>query len=289
GEYQSNHPVWSPDGKQIAFERLGAYPSPPTHLLPSIWIVDFLPSIGEPRRITPQHGFGRMQIQWSPDGRIYYALQKARDTDYAIYRIDPAIGIEEEVIPLVKDEMEPRISPDGKMLAWRTYRHSCPLGDVYVADVSDPVGSQLRLTPYSGWEVCDWSPDGSRILMREIGCKISDESREAMTSFVPADVIARLECARKRELLREPEFLEVVRGCIGEELTAKYWYRISGYSSIKQGLWSVSADGSNLTLLNPGASPKEEYCWARVTAAAAKAISESQRRKNKRRNKTSGT
>ncbi len=282
GPYQSVQPAWSPDGKQIAIMRVDASPSPADDLRASIWVMDFLPSIGEPRRVTLEKGFGSSEPQWSPDGRIYYMMQTVKDANYAIHRIDPATGMQEEVIPVVRDDLNPRISPDGKKLAWRAYRHSTPSGDVYVADVSNPVGSQLRLTPYSGWEVFDWSPDGSRILMTELRFRLTDWSMKAMIPYVPRDVIASLECARREELFIEPEFLNIVRGCIGGELTAKHQYRILSYSAKGQGLWVVSADGSNLALINSNTSHKAEFRWARITAAAARAISERQRGKSRR-------
>ncbi|MEW6207979.1 MAG: hypothetical protein AB1631_06415 [Acidobacteriota bacterium] len=283
GPYQSVWPSWSPDGKQIAISRLDASPSPSDDLRPGIWIVDFLPSIGEPRRVTPPKGFGRSESVWSSDGRIYYSFQTVKDANYAIYRIDPRTGVEEEVIPVVRDDLNPKVSPDGKKLAWRAYRHSSPSGDVYVADVSNPVGSQLRLTPCSGWEICDWSPDGTRILMKELRFRLTDEDMKEMISFVPADAIAGLECARRKESFIEPEFLEIVRRCIGEELTAKHRYRILAYASAQQGLWTVSADGSNLTLVNSDTSRKDGLRWARITGEAARAIRERQRKKGKRK------
>jgi hypothetical protein len=81
---------------------------------------------------------------------------------FTIYKITVATGIEEQVIPYVGGEYEPRYSPDGTRFAWQSYRHG-EGGDIFIADVSNPAGSQTRVTPYSGFVSPTWSPDGSKL------------------------------------------------------------------------------------------------------------------------------
>jgi len=62
----------------------------------------------------------------------------------------------------------PRLSPDGRYLAWESLRHA-DAGDIYIAEARAPLRTQTRLTPYSGFRQPAWSPDGSRIIMSTTG------------------------------------------------------------------------------------------------------------------------
>lgn len=284
GEYQSSRPVWSPDGKQIAFQRHGSDPAGTDYLLSSIWIIDFLPSVGEPGRITPQHGFSRMQPEWSPDGHIYYMMLTVKDAHSAIYRINVKTGIEEEVIPVIENEYDPSISSDGKRLAWTAYRHNRQAGDIYIAELSNPRAAQQRVTSESGWSTGDWSPDGSRLIAIEARWRFSDKMLDGIPYWkIPREVIDKLRLAKRSDFKTERELMEIVRAILGDEMTVRYGYEMFSGLERAQNYWIANVDGSSFIQITSDLRSKGRPCWARISAAAAKTIRESQR--GKRRNR----
>ena len=108
-----------------------------------------------------------------------------------MWKITLATGVEEQVIPRVRGEYDPKYSPDGTRFAWTSFRH-CEGGDIYIADVANPTGSQTRVTPSSGFASGRWSPDGSKLVMvsslwggGEGGIWVIDVNGTGQTELIP--------------------------------------------------------------------------------------------------------
>ncbi|MEW6207062.1 MAG: hypothetical protein AB1631_01750 [Acidobacteriota bacterium] len=284
GVYCSSSPVWSPDGTQIAFNRYDAVNFEPGQQVSGIWIVDFLPSIGEPKQITPPTGYNRLNPCWSPDGHIFYSKPVSRDGPTEIWKIDPQTMEEEVVIPLVVCERVPVVSPDGSRLLLVSDRNSDPGGDIYIADTANPMDSQVRLTPYSGFRVAHWSPDGKSIVAVSVMYCVTDDRLKWLPHYgVPADVVSRLRRAKTRKAMTEPELLDLVRSCIGDELTEKHRYRIISLAASEFNLSVINADGTGIRQLTSGLDMSGGGLWVRITKEAAAAIKEMQKTKGKKK------
>ncbi len=176
-------PVWSPDGKQIAFisnrsDRYGELGG-----MTDIWIksVDKLQEKGRRiglRRLTESREPAR-ELQWSPDGStivfvvpVRYDPKNPGDTyRYAsgIFSVSAAGGPVTRLTPEgTFDNHSPRWSPDGKKIAFVSYRS----GYLHIWTIN-PDGTQPRefdIGPYdlpwsTGMINPSWSRDGKQILV----------------------------------------------------------------------------------------------------------------------------
>jgi dipeptidyl aminopeptidase/acylaminoacyl peptidase len=172
-----NHPIWSPDGKRLAFvsTRDGK---------PQIYLIS--PFGGESEKLTDSKT-GVQSMQWSPDGKriAYVAVQeptpdeekKEKDKDdtvvvdhnYKMSRIS-VIDVEtKKVNELAKGEFstaDPQWSPNGKWIAFVTVptpkADDTGLSDVWVVNVES--AQMHRLTDNEGPDSSPrWSPDGKKI------------------------------------------------------------------------------------------------------------------------------
>lgn len=283
GVYDSSGPVWSPHGTKIAFQRRDVVNFGPGQQVDGVWIVDFLPSIGEPKQITPLTGYHHHNPSWSPDGNVFYQKQVWRDGPAEIWKIDPETMKEEVVIPLIVHESEPEVSPDGSRLLWVSDQNS-EGSDIYIADMADPMNSQVRLTPYSGFGWARWSPDGKSVVAVSVMYRVTDDSLKWVAYFgVPADVVTRLRRAKTRKAMTHPELLDLVRSCIGDELTEKHRYRIIQQTASEFNLSVINADGTGIRQLTFGMNISRGGRWVRITKEAATTIKERQKEKSKRK------
>ncbi len=146
-----SHPVFSPDGRQIAFttQRAGG---------PEIFIMNANGT--EQRRLTNlvPAGLGAVTPTWSPDGKRIAFQTRMKRNDIHIINVDGT------ALRRITDDpvgaMRPAWSPDGKRIAFTSRRHGQP--EIYLIDVNGT--NEVRLTFN---EVRDarpaWSPDGRRI------------------------------------------------------------------------------------------------------------------------------
>ena len=146
---RDSYPVWSPDGRRIAFasERDGDY---------EIYLMN---SDGSGVTRLTQSAGDDIAPDWSPDGRrIAFASQ--RDGDYEIYLMN-ADG--SGVTPLTHSagqDIAPAWSPDGRRIAFASSRDGGY--EIYLIN-ADGTGL-TQLTDNSDWELdVAWSPDGRRI------------------------------------------------------------------------------------------------------------------------------
>ncbi len=125
-------------------------------------------------------GGARTQLTFFPD-RVEGAKFEPTKGDYFVfhkgaggaeffqnYRDDLATGD----ITLLTDgksrNSEPTFSHDGRLVAYTSTRRDGTDTDLYVEDPLDPKSDHLLApVPGGGWEVLDWSPDGTKLLVLE--------------------------------------------------------------------------------------------------------------------------
>lgn len=156
------NPVFSPDGKQIAFSsnRHGSY---------DVFVV---PAVGgKPKRLTFDHA-SDLVTGWTPDGKnVVFASN--RSTAYPQVLPEcftvPVEGGAEERLKLFEGK-EAHYSPDGKSIAfvrgpglwYRRGYHGSSNDEIWIA--SADFKTQKPLTNYDGLDGYPmWSPDGSKV------------------------------------------------------------------------------------------------------------------------------
>jgi len=160
-------PAWSPDGKRIAFaaDRGDGF---------DLYVVNS--HGGVPERVAVLEGDERWP-SWTPDGRIVFANRSSDTTQWDLFAIDPDVAIDKR-IPLrltqsQDDEVQPRVSPDGRRLAFASNRGNdegdfdiwlMRLFDKNTPDETGGRGPAFRFARVAGYEGHPaWSPDGTRL------------------------------------------------------------------------------------------------------------------------------
>lgn len=152
-----HHPVWSPNGSQIAFvsERDGNQ---------EIYVMNADGS--NPQRLT-NNPAEDMRPSWSPGGK-QMAFNSTRDGNWDIY-VMQADGNEQR--PLTTSpawEFFPTWSPDGKYIAFFVCDPQCRPNkqDIYVVNADGSNVQRLTNTPSVVDEDPAWSPDGKHIVFQ---------------------------------------------------------------------------------------------------------------------------
>jgi gamma-glutamyltranspeptidase / glutathione hydrolase len=160
-------PAWSPDGKRIAFaaDRGDGF---------DLYVVSTRGGMAE--RVVTLDGDERSP-SWTPDGRLVFTHRASGANQWDLFVIDPDAA-EDERIPLrltqsLDDEVQPRVSPDGRRIAFASNRASddgdfdiwmMRLLDRSVPDETGGRGPAVRFARNAGYDgYPTWSPDGTRL------------------------------------------------------------------------------------------------------------------------------
>jgi gamma-glutamyltranspeptidase/glutathione hydrolase len=160
-------PAWSSDGKRIAFvgDRGKGF---------DLYVADSRG--GMPERVLELDGDERTP-SWTPDGRIVFAHRAADEMQWDLFLVNPA-GSGSSRVPLrltqsPDDELQPRVSPDGRRIAFTSNRNSEDGDfDIWLMRLFDRTapasgsgrGPAVRLARQPGYDgFPEWSPDGSRL------------------------------------------------------------------------------------------------------------------------------
>lgn len=161
--YSDTMPVWSPDGRTIAFARFD--PSSRCQ------IMLIAASGGNERKIADCFAGGASSYDWTPDGNgllmgLETKLPGERSSPLRL--LDIASGQWKALDYAISEgdiDIDPRYSPDGK---WIVFRRAISLSDLWKMPATG--GTPQRLTHVKsdirGW---DWLPDGSGLLFSYIG------------------------------------------------------------------------------------------------------------------------
>ena len=142
-------PVWSPDGRHIAYERAGW----------DIWIIN---ADGSNRQNLTRHVPADVRDplwdytpSWHPDGdRIAFqrSILETEEAHIYVVRIDDG-----RIEKLIQNARNPHFSPDGTQIAFEGHDDR-----IFVANAD---GTNLRaLSEEQGVELGGWSPDSKQIL-----------------------------------------------------------------------------------------------------------------------------
>ena len=152
-------PAWHPDGRHIAYSRLGTRG----------WNVEVLDlGNGGAKPVTATAGGLNTTPVFSPDGKwLVYAHGAENGTD--LYAVQAFTGGAARRITLGRgtDNVSPTFSPDGRRVAFTSGRSGHP--EVYTADFD---GSNMELlTPFNFGDQNyrsnpEWSPDGRSIVFQ---------------------------------------------------------------------------------------------------------------------------
>src|SRR5436190_1886980 len=159
---RDDYPVWSPDGKQIAFLRFDGMESC------AIQIVSALG--GQTRKVAPCSARTIDYFDWSADGKSLLVARHRQLPDgttvpATIHRFDIESGvasaIDYEPRPVGSDDLQPKSSPDGKWIAFR--RGAVPYSELYVIPVAG--GKALRVTSFgSRLRGYTWDNDSAHLI-----------------------------------------------------------------------------------------------------------------------------
>jgi Tol biopolymer transport system component len=248
-------PSWSPDGRQLAYFRLGSTYEEETKLV--ILSIE----TGEAREVPVKLDLVHVHVHWFPDGKsvLVSAWESSRQDLGAFYRVDLQTGDHR----LVRSSLGPgfvrsELSPDGKTLFF-FYTPGEPKSGLGVISFDIETGQEREIArvPYVariGWTMMAISPDGKYLAFRSP----VDERQWTALRLVPATG------GELRELCRLPlsetvDFTEtawtpdgqnvlMVRGT-GERGMAELW-RIPIAGGVPQRT-GVSMIGMNLVAVHP--------------------------------------
>jgi Tol biopolymer transport system component len=158
GSTDDSHPAWSPDGRQIAFQRTTyAFPN----VSDSIWVMNADGS--NPTQLTPSSENDRYPA-WSPDGRRIAFLRSGSSAD-GISVMNKDGSAVTQLTPSGGSNLD--WSPDGARIVYEHFDPNASNEGIYIIN-ADGTGERL-LTPVPGptdyYLHPDWAPDGSRIVV----------------------------------------------------------------------------------------------------------------------------
>jgi serine/threonine protein kinase len=155
GEYR---PAWSPDGRYIAYIRATGTLRDELYIIPAL-------VGGTERKIAEYGGTQQSSMCWSSDGKFIFISDDWEDKGSRIFKVPVLTSDKRQDTTLPPENFSdhtPRVSPDGKMLAFVRESPSA-LGDVYLISFGDMEATRLTFDdlPIEG---LSWTPNSRSVV-----------------------------------------------------------------------------------------------------------------------------
>jgi Tol biopolymer transport system component len=167
GRYDSGWPVWSPNGKQLAFDSDRTDHTPnDSHQVNDVFVMK--PDGSGVKKLTDSKGVNGDDA-WAPNGAwiAFDSDRGSRKGFSAIYIIRPnGRGLRKLTNPRPPlSDYKPRFSPDGKLIVFTREHGTANFGSAALFTMRLDGSHLRRLTPFSFHaDDSDWSPDGKQIV-----------------------------------------------------------------------------------------------------------------------------
>src|SRR5262249_12278625 len=143
----NQYPVWSPDGRSI------------TSMLPPTLRRQSVDGSGAPETLATTRG-ATAPYSFSPDGKVLVFRQDAVETGHDLMRLNVDSRTIEPLLQTTFNELNARISPDGRWLAYQSDESGSP--EVYVRPFPDVNAGRWQVST-GGGRVPTWSGDGREL------------------------------------------------------------------------------------------------------------------------------
>jgi Tol biopolymer transport system component len=153
---QNLYPVWTPDGKRIAFQSSKEGPLGP---LKVFW--QLADGSGGLERLTSSEDTGA-PVSWSPDGQLLAYIEITPTTGYDIWVLRMSDRKAQPFLRTPFNESVPRFSPDGRWLAYVSDESG--RYEIYVQSYPGP-GGKFQISTDGGTEPV-WNPNGRELFYR---------------------------------------------------------------------------------------------------------------------------
>jgi len=238
---------WSPDGSKVALDIFDAT---------SGNIATINPDGSGFVQLTHEQNDASVEPAWSPDGNRMAVTRPIGDHAHGIFIIDATTGaILSQVTanPYGWFDGEPRWSPDGQWIAFDRLKKGVRRTDLVSAFVVRSDGTGLRQLTSWGREAQypDWSPDSSRIVITSR----SEPSAPASIYTINPDgsglklVIKNTGIAAFDHARWSPDGTKLI------------FQGSPDFRHTEPGLWTVDADGSNVTQIISGPPNPSFPAW----------------------------
>jgi Tol biopolymer transport system component len=160
------NPVWSPDGRYIAFCRI-LEGEPGIYIIPALGGAErrVRNTLWDDQEFDEVFWFGR--LSWSPDGKsLAYSDRASRSEAASIFLLSlDSLEVRRLTSPLrSRGDFNPEFSPDGQTLAFA--RDSQGVQSIYAIPVSGGEEQRLTSDTTQKWGVA-WTPDGREIVFAD--------------------------------------------------------------------------------------------------------------------------
>jgi eukaryotic-like serine/threonine-protein kinase len=169
-------PTWSPDGRQIAFVRVRGLNDAAICTIPALGgqerrLIDIVGFVGGVGAVP----FGQFvpALDWSPDGKwLAFAELAPADKPSRIVRLSLAT-LEKQTLtspaPHTRGDLEPQVSPDGRLLAFVRALGGWANQDVWVQPVAGGEARRLTSGQHQKISALNWTSDGADIIFSDLG------------------------------------------------------------------------------------------------------------------------